>query len=225
MAKKMPVIKGPLRGSMLQMVPEEIYACSGISINGKRIKSILFSTDVAIIRNTNADSVIAVYPFTPQSVITRAIMTAADVPVLCGVGGGLTGGDRVTVLALQAEEQGAAAVVLNAPTPNKTIETVRKHIDIPIVVTVVNDTTDYQSRIDAGAAIFNVAAAQDTARIVAEIRQKFPDFPIIATGGPTPALIEKTVQAGANAITWTPPSSAEIFAGVMSAYRKNEPHP
>ena len=35
---------------------------------GKRIKSLLFSTDVAIIKNTNADAVIAVYPFYPSAI-------------------------------------------------------------------------------------------------------------------------------------------------------------
>lgn len=216
---------GELKGSMLQMVPEEIYGCSGISIFGKRIKSVLFSTDVSIIRNTNADAVIAVYPFTPQPIITRAIMVAADVPVLCGVGGGLTGGNRVVVLAMEAEQQGATGVVLNAPVSNEVVKMVASYLDIPIVVTVVNDGTDYGARIAAGASIFNVAAAAETAKIVADIRREHPTFPIIATGGPTPGSIRATVEAGANAITWTPPSNAEIFAGVMEAYRKNQPHP
>ena len=75
-------------------VPSTIRDASGIFIFGKRIKSIIFTTDVAIIRNNNADAVIAVYPFTPQPVITHAIMSAADVPVFCGVGGGvLTAGE------------------------------------------------------------------------------------------------------------------------------------
>ncbi len=225
MAKNIPIVTGKLRGSMLQTVPEAIYDCSGISILGKRIKSILFSTDVSIICNTNAHAVIAVYPFTPQPIITRAIMVAADVPVLCGVGGGLTGGTRSVVLAIEAEQQGATGVVLNAPTPNETIQSIKEHLDIPIVVTVVNDQTDYAARIAAGVSIFNVAAAADTARIVADIRSKYPDFPIIATGGPNEDTIRATVDAGANAITWTPPSQAEIFAHIMAAYRKNDPHP
>ncbi|WP_227635527.1 hypothetical protein, partial [Klebsiella pneumoniae] len=58
-------------------------------------------------------------------------------------------------------------------------------LDIPVVVTIVNDDTDIQARIDAGATIFNVSASVDTPRIVAKIRQDYPDFPIIATGGPT----------------------------------------
>jgi hypothetical protein len=39
------------------------------------------------------------------------------------------------------------------------------------------------------------------------------------------ASISETIAAGANAITWTPPSSADIFAGIMDAYRKGERHP
>lgn len=225
MAKFIPEVNGELRGTMLQKVPEEIYDCSGISILGKRIKSILFSTDVAIIRNTNADAVIAVYPFTPQPIITRAVMLAADVPVLCGVGGGLTRGSRVSMLAIEAEQQGASGVVVNAPTPDATIQEIKKHLDIPVVVTVANRDTDYAARIKAGVAIFNVAAAADTPYIVAEIRRQYPNFPIIATGGPTKEAIRATVDAGANAITWTPPSQADIFAGVMKAYRENKPHP
>ena len=58
---------------MLVEVPTIIRKCSGIKIFGKRIKSLLFSTDVALIRNTNADAIIAVYPFTPQPLITQAL--------------------------------------------------------------------------------------------------------------------------------------------------------
>jgi len=49
--------------------------------------------------------------------------------------------------------------------------------------------------------------------------------PIIATGGQTCESIAATVAAGANAITWTPPSTGQIFRDIMDAYRKNEPHP
>lgn len=62
-------------------VPEEIQQASGIRVMGKLIKSIVFTTDICIIRNVNADAVIAVYPFTPQPIITQAIMSAADIPV------------------------------------------------------------------------------------------------------------------------------------------------
>ena len=50
-----------------------IFKASGIKIFGKRLKSFIFTTDVAIIKNTNADVVIEVYPFTPQPTITQAI--------------------------------------------------------------------------------------------------------------------------------------------------------
>ncbi len=222
--QNIPEVKGYLRDFMLT-VPQEIYACTGIKILGRRIKSLLFSTDVSIIKNTNADAVIAVYPFTPQPVITQAVMTAADVPVFVGVGGGLTQGTRVINLALHAEYQGALGVVVNAPTKNETIENLKKSIDIPVVVTVVSDLDDIDARIAAGADIFNVSAAAKTPEIVAKIKAKHPDFPIIATGGQSGDSIKKTVEAGANAITWTPPSNAEVFKDIMAAYREGLPHP
>lgn len=222
--QKIPEVKGYLRDFMLT-VPEEIYGASGIKILGRRIKSLLFSTDASIIRNTNADAVIAVYPFTPQPVITQAVMTAADVPVFVGVGGGLTQGPRVVNLALHAEYQGALGVVVNAPTKNEVIEQLKKSIDIPVVVTVASDMDDIESRIAAGADIFNVSAAARTPEIVAKIKEKHPDFPVIATGGQTGESIKRTINAGANAITWTPPSTADVFKDIMAAYREGLPHP
>lgn len=222
--QNIPEVKGYLRDFMLT-VPKEIYSCTGIKILGRRIKSLLFSTDAGIIRNTNADAVIAVYPFTPQPVITQAVMTAADVPVFVGVGGGLTQGQRVINLALHAEYQGALGVVVNAPTKDEVISELKKLIDIPVVVTVVSDVDDIDARIAAGADIFNVSAAANTPRIVAKIKSMHPDFPVIATGGQTSETIQKTIDAGANAITWTPPSNADVFKDIMAAYRKGLPHP
>ncbi len=224
-SKKRPAqIDGTLRKFALR-VPEVIYECSGIILFGKRIKSLVFSTDLSIIKNVNADAIIAVYPFTPQPVITQALLMAADIPVFVGVGGGLTQGQRVVNLAMFAEMQGATGVVLNAPTANEVLRHVADTIDIPTVVTVARDDTDFDKRIEAGTSIFNVSAAAETPKIVKMIREKYPDIPIIATGGPTDESIRETIKAGANAITWTPPSNGEIFRDIMAAYRENKPHP
>ena len=222
MESKVPEISGTLRKFMLK---EIIDTCSGIKLFGKVIKSIVFTTDICIIRNVNADAVIAVYPFTPQPIITQAVMLAADRPVFCGVGGGLTQGKRVVNLALHAEFQGAVGVVLNAPTQNDVVRMVQDTIDIPIVITVVNDKDDIGARIEAGCNILNVSAAGQTAEVVRKIRTEYPDIPIIATGGPTEESIAETISAGANAITWTPPSNGAVFKDIMDAYRKGQPHP
>ena len=65
----------------------------------------------------------------------------------------------------------------------------------------------------------NVSGAARTPEIVAHIREQFPEVPIIATGGPTDDTIRATIEAGANAITYTPPTSAELFSESMRKYR------
>ena len=67
MKKFVPVYEGELRKHSIQ-VPSSVQR--HIRYTGRRIKSLVFSTDVAIIKNINADAVIAVYPFTPQPAIT-----------------------------------------------------------------------------------------------------------------------------------------------------------
>ncbi len=215
---KIPEFSGTLHSHRLQ-VPAATYECSGIIVFGRRIKSLVFSTDVAIIKNINTDAVIAVYPFTPQPAISQAIVTVADVPVFVGVGGGITGGERSARLAAEAENQGAFGVVVNAPVEPALITRIKSMIDIPVVATIVSENQDVAQRIAAGADILNVSAAADTARVVAAIRQRWPEIPIIATGGPNEETIRATVRAGANAITYTPPTTGELLAEFMKTYR------
>ena len=217
--KKIPHVKTKLRSHHIVTMPDEIYAASGIVIMGRRIKSLIFSTDSAIIRNCNADAVLAVYPFTPQQIIADAIVSTSSLPVFCGVGGGTTTGARVVMLAKDAEAFGAMAVVVNAPTTNDVIAQIADIIDIPIVVTVLDENTDIDARLEAGATIFNVSAAARTPEVVRILRERYPDLPIIATGGPSQESIRETVAAGANAISFTPPTAEELFHGLMTRYR------
>lgn len=216
--RKAPAYPSRLRKNIVK-VPEVIDTCSGINIFGQLLKSFLFSTDVAIIRNTNADAIIAVYPFTPQPLISHALILAADKPIFCGVGGGITSGERSVELAIDAEFQGALGVILNKPTRNNTIKKMKKKIDIPIIITIVSGKDDIKERLKAGIDIFNVSGAEKTPDIVKKIRDIDDNIPIIATGGKTDETIGQVIEAGANAVSYTPPTTAELFKEIMIRYR------
>ena len=213
-----PNIEGRLRHGILR-VPEAMYDATGIVVNGRRIKSFVFTTDLAIIRNCDADAVFAVYPFTPQQAISDAIIKGSYVPVFCGVGGGTTKGLRTVGLAKDVESQGAMGVVLNAPISDLNLAAVARAVDIPVVITVTNNRTDIQRRLEAGASILNVAGGSETTQLVRWIREQHPTVPIIASGGNTEKTVRATVEAGANAITYTPPSTKELFREMMAKYR------
>ncbi|MGX7351165.1 hypothetical protein RU97_GL000123 [Enterococcus canis] len=216
-----PEITTELRQDIVR-VPAVIQKASGIMIFGKKIRSIIFTTDIAIIRNTNANAVIAVYPFTPHPAITQSIIQAADIPVFSGVGGGLTQGIRSVYMSLFAESQGSLGVVLNGPTSLDTVRDVCQVVDIPVISTVTSIYTPIDEKLEAGVRIINISAGKDTAKTVKHFREKYPDLPIIATGGPTEESILETIEAGANAITYTPPSNGELFSKKMEKYRKQE---
>ena len=218
--KKPPQFTSRLRYNIV-MVPEIIDTCSGIRVFGQLLKSFLFSTDVAIIRNTNANAVIAVYPFTPQPLISHALILAADKPIFCGVGGGITTGVRSLELARDAEFQGAIGVVLNKPAPNELIMRLKEKIDVPVVITLASKKEDIKGRIKAGIDIFNVSGADKTTDIIKQIRDIDSDIAIIATGGKNDDCIASAIEAGANAISYTPPTSSEIFKEIMKKYRND----
>ncbi|WRK55406.1 hydrolase [Coprobacillaceae bacterium CR2/5/TPMF4] len=174
-----------------------------------------------MISNCNADAVIAVYPFTPTMQITNSIIDVAQRPVFAGVGGGTTAGPRVREIALDAELHGATAVVLNAPTKTEFIQQLSDYVDIPVVLSIVSLDENLEERmLYTGAKIVNVSGGKNTAAIVKELRKISPDFPIIATGGPTVETIKEVIEAGANAVTYTPPSNGDIFKEMMEEYRQ-----
>ena len=215
-----PTIESSLRGHGILKMPEACYSASGIIINGRRVKTFLFSTDIAIIRNCDADAVFAVYPFTPQQAISEAIIKSSYIPVFCGVGGGTTKGLRTIGLAKDVESQGAMGVIMNAPISNLNLAAVAAAVDIPVIITVTKSDTDIEARLAAGASIINVACAGETPILVKSIRERYRDVPIIASGGPSGESIRATIEAGANAVTYTPPSTAELFKSLMANYRE-----
>ncbi len=212
-------IDGRLRKAALRM-PDEIEEASGFTLFGRRIKSLIYTTDVAVIRNSNADAVFAVYPFTPQPAITQALLTVAECPVFVGVGGGTTTGKRSVQMAAVSEMQGAAGCVVNSPATAEMVEHITNIADIPVIATVVRCDDDAHAKVRAGAKILNIAAGKNTPQVLRELREHYPSLPLIAPGGKTPESIRETIAAGANAIIWTPPSAQQLQTDMMERYRK-----
>ena len=212
-------IEGRLRKAPLR-VPDNYEECSGFTLFGRRIRTLLYSTDVAVIRNSNADAIFAVYPFTAQPAITAALLTVAEAPLFVGVGGGTTTGRRAAELAAVSEMQGAAGVVLNSPATPEMVGQVVSTVDIPVVATITRFDNEAAEKVQAGARIINVAAGRRTAEVIAELRAAFPALPIIATGGRNDEAAAATIAAGANALIWAPPSVVELQRDMMVRYRE-----
>ena len=214
-------IEGRLRKAPLR-VPEGYGKCTGFTLFGRRIRSLLYSTDVAVIRNSNADAIFAVYPFTAQPAITQALLTVAEAPLFVGVGGGTTTGRRAAELAAVSEMQGAAGVVLHSPATPDMVAQVVSTVDIPVVASITRFDEVTRQKVEAGARIINVAAGRNTAAVIRELREAYPNLPILATGGKTPEVTGATVEAGANALIWAPPSITELQRDMMVRYRERE---
>ena len=74
--KASPNVESRLRHNILKM-PQEVYQASGIVINGRRLKSFVFTTDLAIIRNCEAFGIQDIHtvetlcPFSPNTHIVK----------------------------------------------------------------------------------------------------------------------------------------------------------
>ncbi|MFH6960900.1 hypothetical protein ACHRV1_26195 [Flavobacterium aquidurense] len=196
--------------------------CEGLIVGEQKIKSFLFSTDMAIIENNDADAILAVYPFAPSPKIIRSLIDFCSKPVICGVGGGTTRGKKSLEMALYAEEMGAAGIIVNIPFQNNDLEKIRKRISIPVIASIAS--ADYEllkSKIDSGVDIFHVTGGKYTNTILKEISAKLPGFPIMATGGTSLGNIEESILAGSQAIVLSPPSNKDLFKTMMDKYRNS----
>nr|WP_294788932.1 hypothetical protein [uncultured Flavobacterium sp.] len=195
--------------------------CKGLDFGSENVKSFLFSTDMALIENNDADAILAVYPFPPSPKIIKTLIDFSGKAVVCGVGGGTTKGKKSVEMAVYAEQVGAAGIIVNIPFENKDIKKIREKIALPIVATVASSDYNFlKDKIDAGVTVFHVSGGSQTNKIVKEIKEKFPDFPVMATGGKTLDSIEESIHSGSKAIVLSPPSNKDLFKTVMDKYRK-----
>jgi 2-keto-3-deoxy-6-phosphogluconate aldolase len=202
-------------------IPDIVKSCSGIKVAGQVLKTFVFSTDVAIIRNNDAEGIISVYPFAPQALITQALILAAYKPIFVGIGGGTDKLERTVKLAEEAESNGAMGVVINSNSTNELIKKLKATISIPVILTMVSLKDDIKGRIESGVDIFNVSGAEKTSEIIKKIRFIDQDISIMATGGNSEKTIKMAIEAGANAISFTPPSTGELFRDMMTKYRND----
>lgn len=219
--KFLPEVNSSIWEDSVSRVPSVIRACSGIKIQSRRIKSFLFSTDVATITYSDADAILAVYPQSPHPSVIEAISLVASQPVFAGVSGGSTAGARSAIMAQFAEARGVMGVIVNSPTDVETIKLINKWVDCPIIATVVSFYDNIDEKLEAGADILNVANGSHTPELVIWLRDRYPKLPIIATGGPNDETIQDVIEAGANAVSWKPPTTAELFAVKMKTYRQD----
>ena len=126
-------------------------------------------------------------------------------------------------MSLFAEAQGSLGVVLNGPTPVGTVHDVRQVVDIPVISTVTSKYSEIDEKIGSRHYDHQYQCGEKMQQTLFAFSEKSnPELPIIATGGPTEESIKETIEAGANAITYTPPSSGELFSRKMDKYRKIE---
>lgn len=195
--------------------------CAGIRFSdGTTLRSLLFSTDLALIENSDTDAVLAVYPFSPSPRLMKSLIDFAEKPVVCGIGGGVTQGKKAIDMAQAAEQAGAIAVIVNQPFKSRDIEKIKNVISIPIISSVTVLHVDFRERVDAGVDIFHVTGGARTGEIVEFLGYALPGFPVMATGGKTMESISSSIHAGADAIVLTPPSNSDLFRTVMDTYRK-----
>lgn len=195
-------------------------SCSGIQLGNSVVKSVIFSTDMALIENNDADAVLAVYPFAPSPKIMKSLIDFAEKPVICGVGGGLTQGKVSLEMAIVAENYGAAAIIVNQPFKNRHIELIKKKIKIPVISSISVAGFPFKERANAGVDIFHVTGGANTSKIIEQIQSALPSYPIVSTGGKTVESIQTSIKSGANAIVLSPPSSGELFKSIMNQYRR-----
>jgi len=200
-------------------VPQIVGLCPGIPVGGALIRSAIFSTDLAIIENTDCQAIFAVYPFSPSERIIRGLVNTSGKPVFCGIGGGLTRGKKSMYMAEIAEQAGAKALIVNQPFPGKVIRKIFESRSLPVISTVADLDYDISARIRSGVAIIHVAAGLSTPALIEKIKRTEPAIPVMATGGKNIEHLTDAVNAGADAIVLTPPTTGELFRNIMMRYR------
>ena len=199
-------------------VPDIISCTSGITVQGRQLHSFAFTTDAAIIRNTNADAILAVYPFTGEPVITQPYSPCPGPAVRRR---GRWHHHRPARHPTRHDGRDAGCGGRGAQRAGAALHGVRRAriTNTPVIATVLTCDDELDEKIEARRSIINVAAGRRTPDVVQQIRQRHPSIPLLASGGSTDESMAETIVAGANALTWTPPNAQEMQRLMMMRYR------
>lgn len=193
--------------------------CKGILLNNQLVKSILFSTDLALIENNDCDAILAVYSFPPSTKIMKSLIEFSNKPVVCGIGGGITQGRVALKMAIEAEQLGASAVIVNQPFKNSDILKIKKQINIPIISSVSALNFNFKERVESGVSFFHITGGQNTTRIIEHIKENFSDIPFICTAGKLMSNLKEVIDKEVHGVVLTPPSNGDLFKKIMNRYR------
>lgn len=193
--------------------------CMGLCLNKQVVKSIFFSTDLALIENNNCDAILAVYPFPPSAKIMKSLIEFSHKPVICGIGGGMTHGKTALNMAVEAEQLGASAVIVNQPFKNSDILKIKQRISIPIISSVSSLNFNFKERIESGVSFFNITGGKNTIHIIDYLKENFPGIPFVCTGGKTMSNLNEVLDKKVYGVVLTPPSNGDLFKKIMDKYR------
>ncbi|MEX0845232.1 MAG: hypothetical protein WD022_08110 [Balneolaceae bacterium] len=200
-------------------IPANIEKAPGIKLGDKLIKSVLLSTDLSYIQNLNSDAVMIINPFDKSNKLDKVVIEFTPKPVICDVGGGFLREEATIKSAVGAFKVGAAGVVITKPTAPEIIRRIRNEINGLLIYTVMFDAEPFDELADAGADIFNISTGVGTPETVQSVKELLPDIPIMANGGPQDATILETIEMGADAIVFNPPTATEILRSIFDGYR------
>lgn len=202
-------------------LPEAIDECGGIQVGSNTIRSVLMSTDLSFINSIEADSVMAVHPFEKSEKMDRVIINFSQNPVFCDIGGGLLNQNKSISVARNSLGAGAAGVILSRPTPAEVVANIRSEINGLLIYTIMYDGEPVEDLSGAGVDIFSVSTGKFTAESVNNIKERIPNIPIMASGGPYNSTIRETIRAGADAIVYIPPTATEMMRSVFDGFRNS----
>ncbi len=200
-------------------IPESINRCPGIRFEEQMIRSVLLSTDLSYIQNLNSDAIMVVNPFEKSNELNRVIIEFSKKPVICDVGGGFLQEEATIKYARGAFQAGAEGVVISKPTAPEIVRRIRDEIEGKLIYTVMFDGEPVAELVEAGIDIFNVSTGENTPGIVEKVRKELPEIPILASGGPYNSTIIETIEMGADAIVFNPPTATEILRSMFDKYR------
>jgi hypothetical protein len=201
-------------------LPQAIKESPGIAIGKQIVHSVLLSTDLSYIQNMDFDAIMAIHPFAPSGQLNSIIIDFCERPVFCSIGGGFRDRHTAAELSEAATVEGAEAVVVTKPTSPEVIEYIHGYTHSNLVYTILHEGEDIHALVEAGVDMFNVSTGETTASAVRRIRTDFPDIPIMANGGPFESTIIETIESGADAIVYNPPTATEMMRAAFDEFRR-----
>ncbi|HCE57576.1 MAG TPA: hypothetical protein DER09_07120 [Prolixibacteraceae bacterium] len=194
----------PVGSQKIPVKPKLLSSPEGFKLNGKLVRTVLFSCDEYEISKTDADAILSHFYFIPGNEKLKRILSIPEKPAIISIDYAFITTSGVLSLAKKLESFGAAGLYAGRKFPVDMLNKICSECTLPVFAASDADIGEITSKINAGAYALCISGKDISTELIRLLHQSFPGNPVLAMCNKSEKQMQNSVISGIDAVIFQP---------------------